>query len=55
MITKINPAKRFIRKVVLMDFMENKSLKMLIKSIYLLLNSPYFHYTVYSIFLKKEK
>lgn len=54
LINKINPDKRFVRKVIVADFIANKSLKKLISSVYLFFNSPYFHYTFYSIFLKKE-
>lgn len=55
LMNKIKPDKRFVREVIIADFMENKSLKKLISSVYLFLNSPYFHYTFYSIFLKKER
>lgn len=56
LINKINPDKRFIRKVIVADFMEKKkSLKKLISCTHLFFNSPYFHYTFYSIFLKKER
>lgn len=55
LINKINPYKRFVRKGIIANFMEDKSLKKLISSVYLFLNSKYFHYTFYSIFLKKEQ
>ena len=55
LMNKINPDKRFVRRDIIADFMEKKSVKKLISSIYLFLNSPYFHYTFYSIFLKKER
>ena len=55
LINKISPYKRFVRKGIIANFMEDKSLKKLISSVYLFLNSKYFHYTFYSIFLKKEQ
>ena len=54
LINKINPDKRFVRKVCIANFMEKKSLKSLISSVYAFFNSPYFYYTFYSIFLKNE-
>ncbi|MBM5804860.1 MAG: class I SAM-dependent methyltransferase [Candidatus Verstraetearchaeota archaeon] len=51
---KIAPDKEYIRKILRSDIMEGESLKKVLYSIYAYFNSPYFNYTVYSIFLKKE-